>query len=60
MTTGNVEEHLEMLAESELLYSRIGDLSGGQKVKVVLAACTWSYPHLIILDELQITWTVIL
>ena len=27
------------------------DLSGGQKVKVVLAACTWACPHVIILDE---------
>ena len=26
-------------------------MSGGQKVKVVLAACTWCCPHLIILDE---------
>ena len=32
-------------------HCRIGDLSGGQKVKVVLAACTWACPHLIILDE---------
>merc|ERR1712167_348375 len=32
-------------------HSRIRDLSGGQKVKVVLAACTWCCPHLIILDE---------
>jgi elongation factor 3 len=26
-------------------------LSGGQKVKVVLAAAMWNQPHLIILDE---------
>ena len=26
-------------------------LSGGQRVKVVLAACTWQRPHLIVLDE---------
>lgn len=26
-------------------------LSGGQKVKVVLAACMWNQPHIIILDE---------
>merc|ERR1712187_688371 len=32
-------------------HNRISALSGGQKVKVVLAACTWAQPHLIILDE---------
>jgi len=32
-------------------HNRLADLSGGQKVKVVLAACTWAQPHLIILDE---------
>merc|ERR1719408_437269 len=26
-------------------------LSGGQKVKVVLAACMWMEPHVIVLDE---------
>jgi elongation factor 3 len=26
-------------------------LSGGQRVKVVLAACSWQRPHLIVLDE---------
>lgn len=26
-------------------------LSGGQKVKVVLAAATWRRPHIVILDE---------
>lgn len=26
-------------------------LSGGQKVKVVLAAATWRRPHVVILDE---------
>merc|ERR1711907_870084 len=29
----------------------IGNLSGGQKVKVVLAAAMWGAPHLVILDE---------
>ena len=32
-------------------HSRIRGLSGGQKVKLVLAACTWQRPHLIVLDE---------
>jgi elongation factor 3 len=30
---------------------RIGALSGGQKVKGVLAAALWNCPHLLILDE---------
>ena len=32
-------------------HNRIRDLSGGQKVKIVLGACTWAQPHIIILDE---------
>ncbi|KAG9564859.1 elongation factor 3, partial [Aureobasidium melanogenum] len=31
--------------------SRMRGLSGGQRVKVVLAACSWQRPHLIVLDE---------
>merc|ERR1712010_314872 len=30
---------------------RIGQLSGGQKVKVVLSAAMWGQPHVVILDE---------
>ena len=53
LTSRNVEEHLGNVGlEAEAAtHSRIKDLSGGQKVKVVLAACTWCCPHLIILDE---------
>lgn len=49
----NVEEHLMNVGlDSELAtHTRISALSGGQKVKVVLAACTWYQPHVIILDE---------
>lgn len=32
-------------------YGQIKNLSGGQKVKVVLAAAMWSNPHMIVLDE---------
>merc|ERR1712182_116466 len=32
-------------------YSKIGALSGGQKVKVVLGAAMWMEPHILILDE---------
>lgn len=53
LTHKNVTEHLAAVGlETEFAnHSRIRDLSGGQKVKVVLAACTWACPHLIILDE---------
>lgn len=48
-----IEEHCELLGlDAELVsHSRIRGLSGGQKVKLVLAACTWQRPHLIVLDE---------
>lgn len=32
-------------------HSHIRGLSGGQKVKVVLAAAMWQSPHMLILDE---------
>ena len=53
LTAKNVQEHLKNvgLDSESSTHSRIRDLSGGQKVKVVLAACTWNCPHLIILDE---------
>ena len=53
LTANSVETHLSNVGlESEYgTHSRIRDLSGGQKVKVVLAACTWACPHIIILDE---------
>tara|TARA_B110000881_G_scaffold158980_1_gene141930 strand:- start:5655 stop:8741 length:3087 start_codon:yes stop_codon:yes gene_type:complete len=53
LTQTNVTTHLAAigLEEEYANHSRICDLSGGQKVKVVLAACTWACPHLIILDE---------
>ena len=53
LTARNVEQHLlDVGLEVEYAtHSRIRDLSGGQKVKVVLGACTWACPHLIILDE---------
>ena len=38
--------------DAELVsHSRMRGLSGGQRVKVVLAACSWQRPHLIVLDE---------
>jgi len=38
--------------DSELtLHSHISGMSGGQKVRMLLAAATWLRPHLIVLDE---------
>lgn len=53
LTMENVERHLgDTGLESEYAsHYRIGALSGGQKVKVVLAAAMWDQPHILILDE---------
>lgn len=53
LTRKEIESHCSMLGlDAELVsHSRIRGLSGGQKVKLVLAACTWQRPHLIVLDE---------
>jgi elongation factor 3 len=49
----NVEKHIQEVGlEPEFAsHSRMGALSGGQKVKVVLAAALWNEPHILILDE---------
>ena len=48
-----IEAHCAQLGlDAELVsHSRIRGLSGGQKVKLVLAACTWLRPHVIVMDE---------
>jgi elongation factor 3 len=53
LTTDAVEQHLSDvgLEPEYATHTRIGALSGGQKVKVVLAAATWNQPHIMILDE---------
>jgi len=53
LTQANVEEHINDVGlEPEYgTHFRIGALSGGQKVKVVLAAAMWDQPHILILDE---------
>jgi len=53
LTQKFVEQHLNDVGlEPEFAtHSRIGALSGGQKVKVVLAAAMWNTPHIVILDE---------
>ncbi len=43
---------MKALAEREFgKHMRIGALSGGQKVKIVLAAALWNCPHMLILNE---------
>jgi elongation factor 3 len=48
-----IEAHCAQFGlDAELVsHSRMRGLSGGQRVKVVLAACSWQRPHLIVLDE---------
>merc|ERR1711881_74340 len=53
LTGPSVEKHLGNFgvdAESAS-HTQINQLSGGMKVKVVLAACMWQNPHILILDE---------
>merc|ERR1712187_1029679 len=53
LTQPSIEKHLADFgvdAESAS-HTQISQLSGGMKVKVVLAACMWQNPHVLILDE---------
>ncbi|KAI9291378.1 hypothetical protein K502DRAFT_333242, partial [Neoconidiobolus thromboides FSU 785] len=49
----NIQKHLSDVGlDAEFAtHSRIRGLSGGQKVKVVLAAAMWDHPHLLVMDE---------
>ncbi|EGF79103.1 hypothetical protein BATDEDRAFT_35572 [Batrachochytrium dendrobatidis JAM81] len=53
LTAANVEKHLKDVGlDPEFAsHSRMRGLSGGQKVKVVLGACMWNQPHMLVLDE---------
>jgi elongation factor 3 len=53
LTTGEIQKHFDCVGlEPEIAqHTKIGALSGGQKARCTFAACTWSNPHLIILDE---------
>merc|ERR1712051_1145777 len=53
LSTKNVEQHLEDcgLDREFGTHYRMSALSGGQKVKVVLAAAMWNQPHILVLDE---------
>eukprot|EP00581_Thalassiosira_minuscula_P028945 CAMPEP_0183757706 /NCGR_PEP_ID=MMETSP0739-20130205/5942_1 /TAXON_ID=385413 /ORGANISM="Thalassiosira miniscula, Strain CCMP1093" /LENGTH=746 /DNA_ID=CAMNT_0025995207 /DNA_START=18 /DNA_END=2258 /DNA_ORIENTATION=+ len=52
-TTSEIQTHLDDfgLAQEFGTYGKIRGLSGGQKVKLVLAAAMWNCPHLLVLDE---------
>ena len=53
LTNINVEKHLEDVGLDKEFgtHTRMAALSGGQKVKVVIAAAMWNQPHIVILDE---------
>jgi len=53
LSSANVEKHLNDcgLSPEFATHYRMSALSGGQKVKVVLAAAMWNQPHILILDE---------
>jgi elongation factor 3 len=53
MTSKLVRQHLmDVGLDGDIAqYNELKGLSGGQKVKVVLAAAMWSNPQLLILDE---------
>ena len=53
LTTSEIQKHLDLLGLPEDFgtYGKLAGLSGGQKVKVVLAAAMWMEPHILILDE---------
>jgi elongation factor 3 len=53
LTQANIERHIADvgLAPEFATHTRMGALSGGQKVKVVLAASMWNQPHILVVDE---------
>jgi len=48
-----VRKHLEDIGlDGDIAqYNEIGGLSGGQKIKLVIAACLWNNPQICVLDE---------
>merc|ERR1712232_588600 len=53
LTQPSVEKHLGDfgVAPESASHTQINQLSGGMKVKIVLAASMWQNPHILILDE---------
>jgi elongation factor 3 len=52
-STHLVRKHLELIGlDGDIAqYNEISGLSGGQKIKLVIAACLWNNPQICILDE---------
>jgi elongation factor 3 len=50
LTTGEIQKHFDgfNLEPQFAQHTKMGALSGGQKVKVVLGAGLWNLPHLVI------------
>jgi ABC-type dipeptide/oligopeptide/nickel transport system ATPase subunit len=57
-----VQAHLDdfNLAQEFGTYGRIKGLSGGQKVKLVLAAAFWTVPHILVSDFFFLMYASIL
>lgn len=53
LTTNEIQKHFDNfgLEPNFAQHSKIGMLSGGQRMRCTLAGCTWGLPHIIILDE---------
>ena len=53
LTSSSVEAYLKTFSiePEQASHTLIKSLSGGQKVKVVLAASLWQNPHIVVLDE---------
>jgi len=53
LTQPSIEKHLGDFGvdPENASHTQINQLSGGMKVKVVLAGCMWQNPHILILDE---------
>lgn len=59
VTTSEIQSHLDNfgLVQEFGTYGKIRGLSGGQKVKLVLAAAMWNCPHLLVLDGELLLYT---
>ncbi len=53
LTSSSIESYLKTFSiePEQASHTLIKSLSGGQKVKVVLAASLWQNPHIVVLDE---------